>query len=271
MATFEAHSFGNWDTTLVATCTEYGLRTHVCACGVEEIDTIPATGHNYEFTGITWSADTTSAIATFACVKSDDSFNSDCVVEIDTVLATCTADGYIKYVATLGSIIETTDGDTIIVVLPATGHVFGEPTFAWAEEYTAAKATFVCEKEGATETIDGVITADTTVAPTTEAEGLLVYTATFTFNGETYTDTQEEILDKLPSTAIDDVQANQVKVWGYNRVVYIENAEGTVQVFDATGHLLKSAEIYDAHSEITMERSGVYVVVVEGKAYKIFN
>ncbi len=263
--------------TVLATCTADGYIKYVATIEYNEKeygDTInvvlPATGHNYEFAEIVWSDDKTSATATFACVKSDDSFNSDCEVEIDTVLATCTANGYIKYVATLSSLIGATYGDTIIVALPAKGHVFGEPTFAWTE-YSAATATFVCEKEDATEIVDGVITSDTTVAPTAEAEGLLVYTATFTFNGETYTDTKEEILDKLPFTAVDDVQSNQVKVWGYNRIVYIENAEGVAQVFDVSGRLVKSAEINDAHIEIPMERSGVYIVVVEGKSYQIFN
>ncbi len=45
VAEFAPHQYGKWDTTLVATCTMSGLRTHVCACGEVKTDTIAALGH----------------------------------------------------------------------------------------------------------------------------------------------------------------------------------------------------------------------------------
>ncbi|MCQ2209990.1 MAG: InlB B-repeat-containing protein [Paludibacteraceae bacterium] len=45
VATFEAHSFGKWDTTLVATCTTLGMRSHHCSCGAFENDTIAELPH----------------------------------------------------------------------------------------------------------------------------------------------------------------------------------------------------------------------------------
>ena len=45
VAEFAPHQYGKWDTTLVATCTTSGSRTHVCACGEVKTDTIAALGH----------------------------------------------------------------------------------------------------------------------------------------------------------------------------------------------------------------------------------
>jgi len=39
------HSFGPWEVTTEATCTEAGEQTRVCVCGEAETEAIPATGH----------------------------------------------------------------------------------------------------------------------------------------------------------------------------------------------------------------------------------
>ncbi|MBE6537580.1 MAG: hypothetical protein E7673_06480 [Ruminococcaceae bacterium] len=42
----EEHSFGNWEITLAATCTEGGIRSRVCdICGYKESEIIPSTAH----------------------------------------------------------------------------------------------------------------------------------------------------------------------------------------------------------------------------------
>ncbi len=60
VATFEAHSFSNWDTTSVATCAVTGLRTRICACGEVETDTIAKLAH----TVVVDSAKTATCTAT---------------------------------------------------------------------------------------------------------------------------------------------------------------------------------------------------------------
>ena len=79
----------------------------------------------------------------------------------------------------------------------ATGHAWGEPTFAWTEienGYTAT-ATFVCANdEDHTEVVDATVESVVEAATCTEA-GKITYTATVEFNGGTYTDEKEVELE----------------------------------------------------------------------------
>ncbi|MCC8075835.1 MAG: fibronectin type III domain-containing protein [Clostridiales bacterium] len=68
-------------------------------------------------------------------------------------------------------------------------HTYGDPTFTWAEDYSAATAAFTCTEGDDTQTVEATVTSKTTAATAT-AEGKTVYTATVTFNGAEYTDTQ---------------------------------------------------------------------------------
>ena len=47
------HSFGEWMVTTKPTCTEVGIKTRECDCGVTERAEIPATGHNWDAGTIT--------------------------------------------------------------------------------------------------------------------------------------------------------------------------------------------------------------------------
>ena len=80
-------------------------------------------------------------------------------------------------------------------------HSYGAPSWAWAangEGGYSATATFTCEC-GDEKTENAVITSQTTPATHTTA-GQTVYTATVTFNGQTYTDTKTETIDVIPHT-----------------------------------------------------------------------
>ncbi len=232
---------------------------------------LPISGKTYGEPSFAWSEDKTYSTATFTCNEDLSTIVEICKIESTTTPSTCSEAGKIVYVAKVNFGGKDYSSEPEEVMLPLAAHVWKAPEFVWSTNKSSAKANFVCEnnaehKEELECQVDSVI-----IGATTEKAGSKIYTATVVFNGETYTDTQKEILDKLPYTAVDDVYANPVKVWGYNRVVYIENARGMAQVFDVTGRFVKSAEIYDAHSEIILERSGVYIVVVEGKSYKICN
>lgn len=65
-------------------------------------------------------------------------------------------------------------------------HIYGDPSWSWANDYSSAKATFTCTDERCKhkETVDATVT----VTETTEK---VKYTATAAFEGKTYTDTQE--------------------------------------------------------------------------------
>ena len=47
------HSFGEWMVTTKPTCTEAGIKTRECDCGVTERAEVPATGHNWDAGTIT--------------------------------------------------------------------------------------------------------------------------------------------------------------------------------------------------------------------------
>ncbi|MBR5093598.1 MAG: Ig-like domain-containing protein, partial [Oscillospiraceae bacterium] len=70
------------------------------------------------------------------------------------------------------------------LVVHGSGHAWGEPTWEWAEDYSSATATFVCENDPEhTETVDAELSS--------EVVGYeRVYTATVVLDGVTYTDTK---------------------------------------------------------------------------------
>ncbi|MCD8006564.1 MAG: hypothetical protein LUF29_06275 [Oscillospiraceae bacterium] len=143
-----------------ATCTEDGSYDSVVYCSVcgEELSretvTIPATGHEY------------------VAVVTD---------------PTCTEGGYTTYTCSICGDSYTADETE------ATGHNYGEPVWTW-DGYTSATATFTCGNDSThVEVVTAEITSVTTAA-TCEADGETVYTATVTFNGETYTTTTTEVL-----------------------------------------------------------------------------
>ncbi|MBQ6065886.1 MAG: InlB B-repeat-containing protein, partial [Clostridia bacterium] len=82
----------------------------------------------------------------------------------------------------------------------ATGHTYGTPVWNWTDDYKAA-VTLTCVSGDDTQTPDVTVTNRVTAEPTATAEGKRVYTATAEFNGQTYTDTKEEI---LPATGTPD-------------------------------------------------------------------
>ena len=77
-------------------------------------------------------------------------------------------------------------------------HVWGEPVWTWYTdgETPTATATFKCGEDGASRTLEAVITLETTPAACEES-GENVFTATVEFNGETFTDTYTVELEAL--------------------------------------------------------------------------
>ncbi|MCD7847331.1 MAG: hypothetical protein LUG49_04810 [Oscillospiraceae bacterium] len=159
------HTEGNpvTENSVAATCTtdgSYDTVVYCSTCGAElsrETTVVPAFGHT----------------------------EGESVIE-NNVAATCTTDGSydtVTYCTTCGEELSRTT-----TTVPAFGHKYGEPTFTWAEDYTAATATFVCEND---EThvleVEAEVTSATTAA-TCEADGSTVYTATVTLGDNTYTD-----------------------------------------------------------------------------------
>ncbi len=156
--------------------------------------------HTYGEPVFTWEEDYSGAVAAFTCTEDDDTQKVEAdITSAVTKAATCTETGTLTYTATV-----TFEGkeytDDKDEELDTIAHVYGEPVFTWEEDYSAATATFTCENCGGTEEVEADITSAVTTEATSTTAGVLTYTATVTFNGETYTDEQTE---PIPATAID--------------------------------------------------------------------
>ncbi len=140
--------------------------------------------HDWQVTW-TWSEDYTSATATFVCAGDPThtaTLEATVTVDAESMPASCYEDGYIFYDAVV-----TFEGKNYYsykdIYIPA-HHEWGEPTWEWAEDYSTAKATFVCQTVASHKTTkNATITSETTGHET-------VYTATVTLDGKTYTDTK---------------------------------------------------------------------------------
>ena len=133
-------------------------------------------------------------------ITADTTITAITATKVERVEPTCDNDGNIEYYkGSDGKYYLDTDGtevDPDQIVLKATKHSFGEPSWKWTGT-SKASAVFICEHdEKHVETVKAKITSKTTAA-TCEKDGKTVYTATVTFNGKTYTDTKTVKIDKL--------------------------------------------------------------------------
>ena len=161
--------------------------------------------------------------------------------------------------------------ETETIAVEGIGHDWGEPTWEWADDYSSATATFVCNNnEEHVEVVDAEITEETT-DPTCTEPGETVYTATVTGpDGEEYTDTQTEEIDPLGHTEGEPVIENEVEPTctepgSYDEVVYCEVcgeelSRETVTV-DPLGHTEGKA-VKENEVEPTCEEPGSYDLVV---------
>ncbi len=77
------------------------------------------------------------------------------------------------------------------------GHAYGEPEWSWSDDLSSATAKFTCFKNDDTQTVTATVTSEVTKEPTADEPGVRTYTATVTFEGETYTDEETE---EIPET-----------------------------------------------------------------------
>lgn len=153
-------------------------------------ETIKKLGHTYGNPEWTWNG-YDKATATFTCAN-DKSHTETVNAEItsETTAATCEKDGKTVYTATV-TFGGNTYTDTKTETLAKIGHKWSEPEFEWdgSQYQETCKATFTClnDKEH-TQTIDATVTSET-IGTVCDYEVVVVFTATVTFEGKTYTDT----------------------------------------------------------------------------------
>lgn len=170
------------------------------------IDTvIPAVGHSYGNPEFLWTQNDQggwTAMASFSCLACQEKTTVNAAVSVaDTKASGCTQAGTRIFTATASL---TPEGDihtgTKEVVLPALGHEYQE-SWQWGEKNASATLILTCAKDkNHTETVEAVITTQTTPA-TTKAAGKTVYTASAVFADKTYTDTQESVIPRLSTSS----------------------------------------------------------------------
>lgn len=107
-----------------------------------------------------------------------------------TVERTCTEKGKQTRICSICEEKETSE-------LDALGHSYGDPTWTWNDDYSAA-ATFTCARdESHVQTVTAEVTDEVTTAATCGTEGERTYTATVTFDNKTHTDTSKETISAL--------------------------------------------------------------------------
>lgn len=95
----------------------------------------------------------------------------------------CTEDGTAAKKCTVcGEVLETK-------TMAATGHNWGEPTWTWASDYSSCTAIITCKKDSKHTNVSTIknITVTKTVNATCISAGSKTYSASFGFNGQTYT------------------------------------------------------------------------------------
>ena len=152
----------------------------------QKTEAIPATGHHYGQPEWTWNGFETAS-ATFKCRENDDTQTVGAsITSAVTTPETCTKNGVRTYTATV-----TFEGkaytDQKTEAIPATGHHYGQPEWTW-NGFETASATFKCRENDDTQTVGATVTSAVTTPETCTENGVRTYTATVTFEGETYTD-----------------------------------------------------------------------------------
>ena len=96
----------------------------------------------------------------------------------------CTTEGEMTYTCTRC-------GDSYTEVVAPIDHAWGEPEWEWAEDYSSATATFICERGCGYQEVftDREIASEETQHASCTQEGKFDHTASVTFNGNEYTDT----------------------------------------------------------------------------------
>ena len=109
----------------------------------------------------------------------------------EVVAPNCTEQGYTLHTCTgCGDSYK----DTYVSAL---GHSYGEPSWAWSEDYTNATATFTCTNDSEhVDTLTATVTDEVTTPATCTTDGEKDYTATVTFNNQTYTDVKTVTVEK---------------------------------------------------------------------------
>jgi surface protein len=71
-------------------------------------------------------------------------------------------------------------------------------------------------------------------------------------------------------TPVSEISINgNVRIWSYEKTIYVENGGKQIQVIDITGRLVKTINATDDRIEIPMQKAGIYIVKTVAKTQKV--
>ena len=249
-----------------ATCTEdggYDLVVYCVDCGRElsrERQSIPALGHDYEFVDLVWDG-YSAATWSFVCSR-DRSHRLSLPAEItsERTEPDCDADGSVVYTAAV-TIDGSTWWSTRTETLPALGHDYLLTGWSW-DGYAAATASFVCSRDtGHTRTV--TVTPSSVRTPAgCEQDGSIVYTASVSASGRSYSDSRTETLPALGH----DYRLSRWSWSGYTSATAVFTCAN-----DSSHRQNVAAAITSVRTEPTVQADGKVVytatAVFEGSTY----
>ena len=173
--------------------------------------------------------------------------------------ATCTEAGSSAYwsCSGCGKYFSDAEGKTEISpdswVIPAAGHKWGTPAWKWAEDFSGATVTYMCENDSTHPYTDTAVVTSVRVEPQPEKDGSVTYTATAKDpDGKTVTDTR---VVTLPATGY--TYADPEYTW-----TEVKDESGTV-----TGYQVKAVKACneDESRSIVETVAAVYSVKTPAK------
>ena len=132
----------------------------------------------------------------FSCTCGDEQIVTDNGPQVETVSeAGCGQEQTVAYTATVSINGKDYSDSTDPITVPgtATGHIYGEPVWSWASDYSSATAVFSCtcgDKQIVTDNDPQVITVS---EADDENDKVVRYTATVSFGGADYSTETDDI------------------------------------------------------------------------------
>ena len=154
--------------------------TYADAAGTQVLEdvTVAPLGHDWGEPSYVWADDNSSVTATRICKRDATHKESEMAQTQRTDDATCTKAGKVTWTANFQN--EAFQTQTKSVEEPALGHLWGEPSYVWADDNSSVTATRVCERdESHKESEEAETTREVTTQPTCEDTGEATWTVTF--------------------------------------------------------------------------------------------
>jgi len=68
---------------------------------------------------------------------------------------------------------------------------------------------------------------------------------------------------------LDGNPQNSVKIWSFEKIVFVENAESEILIADMSGRIVKIVKPENSRMEIRLSNGGIYIVKTGLKTQKI--